>query len=175
MTVKKEVVTLFLLVLLLPAVSSTQSLVAGKKIIGRECWIRVEELGADYLARVDTGATTSSIHATDLRIIDGSDDPRDNVGKMIRFRSVSSTGVPVRIKAEIAKAQTVVNAQGREKRYMVWLTLSARGVRKTILTDLRDRSGMRYKMLVGRDWLAGDFLVDVGLGAAGRAVEGEEE
>ncbi len=172
---KKLWAVAFLLVLLPAADASGRPVCAGKEVIGRELRVLVEEFGAEYLARVDTGATTTSIHATDQRIINGGDDPRDNVGKMIRFRSVSSNGKPVRMKAEIARVQTVVNAQGREKRYMVWLTLSARGVRKKVLVNLRDRSHMRYKLLVGRDWLAGDFLVDVGLGAERRVIRGEEE
>ena len=27
--------------------------------------------------------------------------------------------------------------------------------------NLRDRSPLRYKLLIGRDWIRGDFLVDV--------------
>ena len=77
--------------------------------------------------------------------------------------------------SEIAKVQTVVNAQGREKRYMVWLTLSASGIRKSILVNLRDRSQMKHKLLVGRDWLAEDFLVDVELAREDVPEEGEEE
>lgn len=66
----------------------------------------------------------------------------------------------------------MVSAQGREKRYLVRLTLSAMGVRKTILVNLRDRSQLRYKLLLGRNWLADDFLVDVDLD---EEIPGEEE
>lgn len=135
----------------------------GKKIIGQTCQVHVEELDLDYLARVDTGASITSIHATDFLIEKGTRDPRDNVGRTIHFLTVSSDGRYRRITSEIAEIQTVVSAQGKEKRYMVPLTLTAGGVTKTILVNLRDRSHLKYKLLLGRDWLADDFVVDVDL------------
>ena len=146
-----------------------------KKIVGQESWVHVEGLELDYLALVDTGATTTSLHATDFIIQSESEDPLENAGKSINFLTISSGGEYKRMTAEIAKIQTVVNAQGREKRYMVWLTLSASGIRKSILVNLRDRSQMKHKLLVGRDWLAEDFLVDVELAREDVPEEGEEE
>lgn len=148
---------------------------AGKKIIGQECWVHVDGLELDFLARVDTGATTTSLHATDFIIQGESDEPLENVGKMINFLTASTDGKAKRMTAEIAKVQTVVNAHGRERRYMVWLTLSASGVRKSILVNLRDRSKMKHKLLVGRDWLAADFLVDVGLPGDAGPAEDEDD
>ena len=144
-----------------PSLSRAGSPCQDKKIIGQECWVHVEGLDLDFLAQVDTGATTTSLHAKDYLIQGESDDPLENVGKTINFLTVSGKGELKRMSAEIAKVQTVVSAQGREKRYMVWLTLSASGVRKSVLVNLRDRSAMKHKLLVGRDWLAKDFLVDV--------------
>jgi hypothetical protein len=34
-------------------------------------------------------------------------------------------------------------------------------VEKEVQVNLRDRTPMAYKLLVGRDWIRGDFLVDV--------------
>ncbi|MHB8789856.1 MAG: putative ATP-dependent zinc protease [Desulfobulbaceae bacterium] len=174
----KGLLTLFIaLVLAVPQPSTllADSPCADKKIIGQECWVHVEGLELDFLARVDTGATTTSLHATDYLIRGESDDPLENVGKTISFQTISTGGEYKRMTAEIAKVQTVVNAQGREKRYMVWLTLTAAGVRKSILVNLRDRSAMKHKLLVGRDWLAKDFLVDVDLAREEAPEESEEE
>ena len=164
-----------LLVVLLPGALLAGSPCTDKKIIGQECWTRVEELGLDFLARVDTGSTTTSLHATNIVVAGGSSDPIENIGRRITFQTVSTTGESRKMTAEIARIQTVVNAQGREKRYMVWLTLTGGGISKKVLINLRDRSHMRYKMLVGRDWLADDFLVDVNSEEELVAIEGEEE
>lgn len=167
---------LFLLLgIMLPTPLPAGSPCTEKKIIGQESWVHVEGLGLDFLARVDTGATTTSLHATDYIIQSESEDPVENVGKLINFLTISSGGEHKRMTSEIAKVQTVVNAQGREKRYMVWLTLAASGIRKSILVNLRDRSKMKHKLLVGRDWLAEDFLVDVELAREDAPEEGEEE
>ena len=170
---------IFLFILLLgilqPATLPAGSPCTDKKIIGQECWVHVEGLELDFLARVDTGATTTCLHATDYLIREESEDPLENVGKTISFLTISTGGEYKRMTAEIAKVQTVVNAQGREKRYMVWLTLAASGVRKSILVNLRDRSKMKHKLLVGRDWLAEDFLVDVELAKEDPPEESEKE
>ena len=42
--------------------------------------------------------------------------------------------------------------------------LAEQGPYLVVLVSLRDRSRMKYKMLVGRDFLAGDFLVDAARG-----------
>jgi len=55
----------------------------------------------------------------------------------------------------------VRNAQGVETRYQIPLTLRWHGIDKLIRVNLRDRSAMTYKLLIGRDWLMGDFVVDV--------------
>lgn len=171
-----QILAAFLLAQLwLPGNTFAETPCIDKRIIGQECWVKVEELGLDFLARVDTGATSTSLHATDYMIIDGTEDKRDNVGKIINFLTISTDGQYRRMEAEIAKVQTVHSAQGREKRYVVWLTLTANGVSKKVLANLRDRSRMKYKLLMGRDWLADDFLVDVNKTEDILAEEGEEE
>jgi hypothetical protein len=165
-----------LLQLFLPGLVFADPPCMEKRIIGQECWVHIEELNLEYLARVDTGATTTSIHATDFIITDGTDNPQENIGKIINFLTLSTGGEYKSLEAEIAKVQTVFTARGSEKRYMVWLTVTANGISKKILVNLRDRSRMKYKLLMGRDWLAQDFLVDVDMPVEGMlAEEGEEE
>ncbi len=171
----QSTVLFFLLACWLPGYAHAESSRINKRIIGQECWVHIEEIDLDFLARVDTGATSTSLHGTDFMIIDGTDDYRENVGKIINFLTVSTDGKYKRMEAEIAKVQTVVSAGGREKRYMVWLTFTTRGISKRVLANLRDRSRMKYKLLMGRDWLSKDFLVDVDLQEESLALEGEEE
>ncbi len=171
----KNMVLALLVLFWQPAVVCADAPCMEKRIIGQECWVHIEELDLDFLARVDTGATSTSLHATNFLIIDGTGDHFENVGKIINFLTISSDGEYKMMEAEIAKVQTVLTSQGKEKRYMVWLTLTANGITKKILANLRDRSRMKHKLLMGRDWLAQDFLVDVDMREDTVAEEGEEE
>ena len=48
-----------------------------------------------------------------------------------------------------------------DHRYKVRLTLQWKDVRKEVLVTLNDRTSMDYPLLIGRNFLSGDFLVDV--------------
>jgi hypothetical protein len=153
-------------VLLLALLASGCALALGgepraARVIGATEVLRVEAAQLDFLARIDTGARTTSIHALDLEIRSPAARAEDNVGREIRFRISNERGEAAQLSSEIAGVVRVRSAQGSETRYAVPLDLSWNGVRKRVLVNLRDRSSMDYKLLVGRDWLRGGFLVDV--------------
>ena len=138
-----------------------RSFAAPKATIGETAWIGVAGVPFEYLARIDTGARVTSIHAVDLHVDGGSEKPFENVGKEISFTSISRTGKVQKITGTIVKVSTVKNSQGIEQRYVIELTLSWKNVSKTVKVNLRDRSAMQYKLLIGRNWLSSNFLVDV--------------
>lgn len=133
----------------------------SKQVIGETARIRVEEAGLDFVARIDTGARVTSLHAVDIVIKDASKKERDNIGKQISFVTRNNRGERKIMRARIAGVALVANAQGREYRYEVELTLNWKGKEKRVRVNLRDRSRMTYKLLIGRNWLAHDYLVDV--------------
>ena len=128
-----------------------------KQLIGATETIRIEPSGLEFRARVDTGAQTSSIHAQDIEIKRGG----DARGKPIGFTLVNRQGRMARIEAHVAREITVRTSEGSERRYAVPLTLDLNGDAKTVLVTLNDRSLMRYRLLLGRNWLRGDYVVDV--------------
>ena len=132
-----------------------------KILIGSVENIGVAELGLNYDARIDTGATTSSLHAVDIYIEDESLNPKANIGKTISFTTINQEDDVVELITSITGIKEVRNSQGVETRYMVNLTLELNGEGKELQVNLRDRSEMTYKLLIGRDWLKGDYLVDV--------------
>jgi hypothetical protein len=134
-------------------------------LIGATAPIEVEEAGLVYLARIDTGATSTSLRALDVEIDDASPDMNQNVGKRIRFRTLTAEGEEKTLESVITAVQMVSNSQGTERRYKVPLTLRWQYVNKTVDVNLRDRSEMTYKLLIGRDWLGNSFVVDVSLDA----------
>lgn len=159
----KSIVTIISLFLLSITVASVSY--AEKTVIGETAWIGVEGIPFNYLARIDTGARTTSIHAIDVKVIDGSSNPDENVGKTVSFRTLSREGKSTILARPILKVSTVKNSQGKEQRYVVSLQIASGEVKKEVKVNLRDRTAMTYKLLIGRNWLTRDFLVDVDLKA----------
>lgn len=134
---------------------------AEQKIIGETAWIKAGGVPFPYRARIDTGARVTSIHATKVSITDNSKEPEKNIGRKITFTTANRDGKSQQLTRRIKRISTVRNSQGTERRYIIELTLSWKNVTKTVEVNLRDRSRMTYKLLIGRNWLSGDFLVDV--------------
>ena len=139
---------------------------AEQTIIGETAWIRVGGVSYPYLARIDTGARVTSIHAIKVNITDGSKEPGENIGREITFTTVNRDGKSQHLTGLIKRISTVRNSQGIEQRYVIELALSWKNINKTVEVNLRNRSKMTYKLLIGRNWLSGDFLVDVDLKAS---------
>jgi len=131
------------------------------RVVGATEVVHVEEAGLDFLARVDTGARTSSLHALDLEIEDPAPHVEDNVGHAIRFRVVNERGESARVSSVIVDVVAVRQALGTELRYAVPLHLTWRGIHRELRVNLRDRSAIDHKLLVGRDWIGEGLLVDV--------------
>jgi len=70
-------------------------------------------------------------------------------------------GERTKVTTKIIDVSKVRNAQGVEYRYVVNLNLNWQGMDKSGHVNLRDRSAMSYKLLIGRNWLSDDFVVDV--------------
>ncbi len=143
----------------------TQAWAEQKSLIGETAWVAVGDIPFVYLARIDTGARVTSIHAVDVKITDGSSVPDENVGKTVSFKTVNRNGKIQAMSAVIVKVSTVKNSQGIEQRYVIELPLAWKDVNKKVEVNLRDRSKMTYKLLIGRNWLSKDFLVDVDMKA----------
>lgn len=133
----------------------------GKTIIGETAQISLSDAGLEYLARIDTGARITSVHALDMVVASGAPDKKDNVGKMVTFYTENEKGIRGKVTTEIIDVAKVRNAQGVEYRYVVDLKLDWKGKQKNSHVNLRDRSAMSYKLLIGRNWLSDDYVVDV--------------
>jgi hypothetical protein len=164
----------WLLVLLLAVGASAASrLSAGeesltnpkKHIIGATAVLTEVSSGLPFAARVDTGAHTCSLHVEKIEIKDESKKPLKNIGKTIRFLIKNEKGQSEWVEAIIASVVRVHSSALKEgdfdRRYKVRLTLAWGEVRKEVLVTLNDRTHMDYPLLVGRNFLRHDFLVDV--------------
>jgi hypothetical protein len=119
--------------------------------------------GLPFRARVDTGATTCSIHYEAIEIEDAAESPEENVGKPVRILVRNPDGKSRWIDTKIADHVVVRTSTDDDERYKVQLKLRWENVEKKVLVTLSDREKMKYPVLLGRNFLRGDFLVDVNL------------
>ena len=126
---------------------------AEKAIIGRKEWVRFPalQLGA-LLARVDTGARTSSLHAVNIESFG-----RDGE-EWVRFDSLGRE----KLEAKVWKRREVRSSNGDvERRYFIKTKVRfMKGKALPIKVSLTDRGSMTFPVLLGRRLLSGRFLVD---------------
>lgn len=136
-----------------------------KRVIGATATLSEVKSGLSFPARIDTGAETCSLHVEKIEIQDKTAKRVRNVGKTVRIFLKGSDGKTQSIDAIIASAVRVKSSalKGGEydHRYKVRLTLQWKDFRKEVLVTLNDRTDMEYPLLIGRNFLRGDFLVDV--------------
>lgn len=129
--------------------------------------VRATELqsGASFRARVDTGAASCALHVEDYRIEDAAESMRENIGKPVRLLVRDERGDEHWIDSEVAGIASVKNpsTRKRQRRYRVWLKLSVGGERGRVKVSIADRAHMRFPLLLGRNFLAGRFVIDPSL------------
>lgn len=103
-------------------------------------------------AKCDTGATTSALHAEGVEIFH-----RGEL-KMVKF-SVMHDGPTTELR--VVSEQHIKSSNGETQvRPLVLVPVLLAGVTFAIECTLTDRTPMAYPMLLGRNALAGRFLVD---------------
>lgn len=146
--------------LLLGAIA-LNSLQNKKTTLGATADVVELQSGITLKARVDTGASICSLHCKQIEISEPAEDPEENSGKKVRFLLESPDGKSHWLEATILGFAGVRQASGTSGRYRVRLRLSCGGIEKDTLVSLNDRSEMQYPLLLGRDFLGDDFVVDV--------------
>jgi hypothetical protein len=131
------------------------------QVIGPVAKVEIEDNQIAFVARVDTGAHRCSLHTSEWEVQDASPSMVENVGKQIRFRVENHRGESQWFERTIAAVSLVRTSEQEEMRYLVSLTLNVDGIEREVLVSLNDRSEMIYPMLLGRNYLSGEFVVDV--------------
>jgi hypothetical protein len=129
-------------------------------LIGRKEYLDFPEWGLRRIkVKVDTGARTSAIDAA------GYDLCETDAGLLARLRLRLSRRRPDRltvVQTPVLCMTVVTNSSGmREQRPVVEALVRLGPVRKRIRLTVTNRAGMRFAMILGREALAGTFLVDV--------------
>lgn len=113
------------------------------------------EAGITLVAKLDTGAKTSSISADDVETF------KRNGAKWVRFTVVGREGEGSKvIEAPVVARKRIHSSLGRQSRYEVELALCLGGTRQTTLFTLSPRRDLPQAVLVGRLALERRFAVD---------------
>lgn len=132
------------------------------KVIGRTDVIDMPELGLhDVDAKIDTGAYTSSIHCSRIRLKKDADGT-----EMITFTIPGSKlhekGLQ-HFKVKQYEERNIRSSNGEiQKRYVIKTQIILFGRKIRAEFSLANRSSMKYPVLLGRKLLQGRFIVDVG-------------
>lgn len=128
---------------------SGDAMAVDKPVIGAIEHVIIEPYGVKVDARIDTGASTTSLDARNLTV------SQDTVTFNL---SPKFGGAEIRI--PVAAWRHVRTAGSRERRPVVELELCIDGKRLRVWVNLTDRSDMRYPLLLGRNVITGNFIVD---------------
>ena len=126
--------------------------------IGGIEWAFIEPGNVALEARIDTGAETSSIHAEDIQLIE-----KDGK-RWVRFSLThpeTNVKIPLerRLHRRILVKQTAGDVEDRRFVVRMWVTLGAR--RTWLDVSLSDREGFEFPLLLGRNMLMDNFVVDI--------------
>jgi len=130
-------------------------------IIGWREWVALPQLGIAFIKpKIDTGARSSSLHASEVEEFQRGD------RTFVRFKVhpiQRNKDFGVKAEAEVLEYRSVKSSSGQKSRRPVILTeIEILGVRWPIELTLADRDAMGFRMLLGREAVRGRFLVDAG-------------
>jgi hypothetical protein len=130
-------------------------------VIGWREWVALPDFGiAAIKVKVDTGARSSSLHVSQLRIVE-----RDNV-KYAQFKihPVQRTNTPtLNAEARVLEVRSIRSSSGKASMRPVIITnIEMLGLCFPVELTLASRDEMGFRMLLGREAFRQRFLVDAG-------------
>jgi hypothetical protein len=132
--------------------------IGNKVVVGGTEWLWIEAVNRVYEARVDTGATTSSISALDIT-------PFEKDGKRwVRFRiAPDDSDDSYEVEAPLVRYVRIRQASSEEldRRPVAKLTVRLGKMTEVAEFTLTDRTQMTYPILLGREFLQDVAVVDV--------------
>lgn len=128
----------------------SRAMAQDRVTIGAREVVIIEPYGIRIPARIDTGASTTSLHAKNIKIKDDT----------VSFAIPEEYG-GIRISLPIVEWKNIRSSRSRDRRPVVEMDLCIASKRMRARVNLNDRSRMEYPMIVGRNILSGNFVVDV--------------
>lgn len=150
-----------------PVVINTQcedaeSPLANKEVLGRSEWVGLPSIGTYLRARVDSGAQTSSLSATEITRFERDGDT------WVRFKLALSDDEAVVeqirdewVEVPVIRRVRILQAAGEETRPVVSLLMTLGSIREQVEFTLNDRSHLGYPVLLGRRFMMDIAMIDV--------------
>ncbi|MBM4310551.1 MAG: ATP-dependent zinc protease [Deltaproteobacteria bacterium] len=131
----------------------------GKLLLGETEWLWLDAAGQAFQARIDTGATTSSLSAADITIFE-----RDGKDWARFFMSHQGMDDRIQIEAPLVRHVRIkqASAEDIDRRPVVRLSVRIGDLNEKTQFTLADRNHMSFPVLLGRDFLKDIAVVDVG-------------
>ena len=128
-----------------------------KKIIGMKEIISIIDLELyDLDAKIDTGADSSTLHCDDIFI------DEYNFVHFTLLDEVHPSYNGKKMKMPLHKIRKIKSSNGQvEKRPFIKINVLFFGKKYKTVVSLTNRADMKFPMLIGKNFLANKFLVDV--------------
>lgn len=124
-------------------------------VVGRNAYVSIDDI-EKIPAKIDTGADSSSIWASDIEV------KEDGTLTFKLFAKESPFYTGKTIESSDYKVSVIRSSNGEEQiRYRVKLPIKISGHKIRASLTLANRSRNHFPILIGRRALAGKFLVDV--------------
>jgi len=131
---------------------------ADKMLVGELEHVWIDPPGVTVVARIDTGATSSSLHAENVVPFERDGDD------WVRFDMTLNENESVTLERQVARHARVIQQADPDgsRRPVVQMRVRLGDVQDTFEFTLADRSHLENEMILGRNFLADVTLVDVG-------------
>ncbi|MGM0984598.1 MAG: ATP-dependent zinc protease [Pseudomonadota bacterium] len=139
-----------------------QTRLDNKEVLGRSEWVGLSSVGTYLKARIDSGATTSSLSATDITRFERDGD------NWVRFKlglndddAVVDSVRDEWIEAPVERRVRIIQASGEDSRPVISLLMTLGPLRETVQFTLNDRTHLDHPVLLGRRFLMDIAVIDV--------------
>lgn len=127
-----------------------------RTFLGRVEWVKIKDPEFEIQARVDTGAKTSSIHAENIKELQINGEP------YVQFETLDNEDKKHTIVRRVVARTKVTSTSGDStNRYVIRSAIKLGHKTHDVNINLNDRSKLNYRMLIGRNLLIGNYIVDV--------------
>jgi len=126
----------------------------GKRVLGVTEIVRLEPEGILVSAKLDTGASMTSLDARNIRIVE-----REGQ-RWVQFEFHNDNAQITRLERPLARTARVRPAPDVvERRPVVMMTVCMGGARREIQVNLVDRHKLSSRMLIGRNFLISAHVI----------------